>query len=55
MAETTTETTTPTWKVMAVVYPQFVQWVVQKYGPRPEGAIVREDWDRYVALYESQP
>lgn len=36
---------------MAVVYPEFVQWVVQKFGPVPEGPIDRNMWDKYREEY----
>lgn len=37
----------PTWRDLATVHPEFVQWVVQTYGPLPEGEVKEEDYERY--------
>ena len=44
----------PTWKDLAKAHPGFVQWVVQRFGPLPEGPIVQADYERYVAEYEKE-
>lgn len=36
-----------TWKEFAWIYPQFVQWIVQKYGGVPDGQVKREDYERF--------
>jgi len=43
-----------TWNQIAIAYPEFVQWVVQTYGPMPEGPIQHEDYVRYKELYENR-
>lgn len=37
-----------TWKDLAKSYPEFVQWIVQKFGPLPEGEISADDYNRYA-------
>ena len=44
---------TVTWKQLAVMYPEFVQAVVQKFGPLPTGPVRRYDFERYRGLWES--
>ena len=41
----------PTWKDVAVLQPAFVQWIVQRFGPLPDGGIVPDDYDKYVTAY----
>ena len=41
----------PTWADLAIVYPQFVQWVVQRDGPLSDGPILQEDYERLTAAY----
>lgn len=41
----------PTWKELAPMYPEFVAWVVQRYGPLPEGPIEQELYDRATDAY----
>lgn len=36
---------------LAVMYPEFVQWVVQKYGSLPEGQVKKDDYEKYLAEY----
>jgi hypothetical protein len=48
------ETPTMTWKLLAGLYPEFVQWVVQRYCPQPDGPISRADYDLYAYEYERQ-
>lgn len=43
----------PTWRDLAPVYPEFVQWAVQTYGPLLDGPISEDDYNRLVAEYES--
>lgn len=40
-----------TWKELAVHFPEFVQWIVQRYGGVPEGPIKREDYLRFQTEY----
>jgi hypothetical protein len=40
------------WKEFALLYPEFVEWIVQKFGPLPEGAIDEEDYNRFKLAYE---
>ena len=45
-----------TWKDVAVRYPEFVQWIVAKFGGLPEGPVRPNDYNRFVtAYYESAP
>jgi len=37
----------------AITVPQFVQWVVQRYGPQPE-EWTREQYDTYVQAYNHE-
>jgi hypothetical protein len=46
---------TPTWKELARTYPEFVQWVVQRYGPLPDGPINEADYTRYATEYQGGP
>lgn len=41
-----------TWRDLALVYPGFVQWLVQKHGPLPDGPVLEEDYNRFKAEYE---
>lgn len=41
-----------TWKELAAKLPEFVQWVVQRHGPLPEGPIREADYNRFKAEYE---
>jgi len=43
-----------TWRWVATQFPEFVQWVVQRHGPLPDGKVVPEDYDRYAAEYRSE-
>jgi hypothetical protein len=43
---------TPTWKELARTYPEFVQWVVQRYGPVPDGLINEADYTKYAIEYQ---
>ena len=40
-----------TWKVLATMYPEFVQWAVQKHGPLPEGLVEEELYASLSAEY----
>jgi hypothetical protein len=40
-----------TWRVLAVYYPEFVEWIVQRHGPLPEGGIVQADYERFRDEY----
>lgn len=44
----------PTWKDIALFYPHFVQWIVQKYGSVPDGPATEEDYDRFKVEYEKE-
>ena len=41
-----------TWKEVVPLFPEFTQWIVQKYGPLPDGEITESDWSRYIQEYE---
>jgi hypothetical protein len=43
-----------TWKELATVYPDFVQWVVQVYGPLPEGDVTEADYERFGTAYDAR-
>lgn len=40
-----------TWRDVAVIVPDFVQWIVQKHGPLPEGQVDIELYAHYLAEY----
>ena len=42
-----------TWKDVAANYPEFVQWVVARFGPLPDGPIQQEDYERFAAAYQA--
>lgn len=42
-----------TWKELAAEFPEFVQWVVQKYGPLPEGPVSEEEIIRYTEEFRA--
>jgi hypothetical protein len=41
-----------TWNDVAYQHPEFVAWVVQRYGPLPEGPVIEEDYERYRTAWE---
>jgi hypothetical protein len=43
-----------TWRDLALRYPEFVQWAVQKHGPLPDGPIRQEDYERLKAEFEGE-
>jgi hypothetical protein len=43
-----------TWKHLAIQYPEFVQWIVAKFGPLPDGKIKQEDYERFAEAYQRQ-
>jgi hypothetical protein len=43
-----------TWHDIAEVYPVFVQWIVAKYGPLPDGEVSEEDYERFSAAYNQR-
>jgi hypothetical protein len=43
-----------TWRDIATANPYFVQWVVQRFGPLPDGAIKRDDYDKFVDAYNKR-
>ena len=44
----------PTWNDIARIYPQFVQWVVQKHGPLPDGPAKQADYEKYATAYDAR-
>lgn len=42
-----------TWKKIARAYPEFVQWVVQTYGPVGDGEVDPEHYQRMVRAYNN--
>jgi hypothetical protein len=42
------------WEDLAKIYPEFVQWVVQRFGPLPDGPVLEEDYDRFKDAYETR-
>lgn len=40
------------WKDLASAYPEFVTWIVQRYGGVPEGKVKESDYNKYVAAYQ---
>ncbi len=40
-----------TWRQIAQRYPEFVQWVVQTFGPLPGGEVQQADYERYADAY----
>jgi hypothetical protein len=45
---------TPTWRALAIQYPDFVQYIVTRYGPLPAGPIEEEDYERFKVAYEAK-
>lgn len=43
-----------TWRDIAIQLPQFTQWVVQRFGPLPDGEVSREEYERYAAAYKQE-
>lgn len=42
---------TYTWKDVAAIVPEFVQWVVRKHGPLPDGRVDLELYAHYLSQY----
>lgn len=42
-----------TWRDLAARFPEFVQWIVARFGPLPDGPIREADYERFKAAYES--
>jgi hypothetical protein len=42
-----------TWRELAAIQPEFVQWVAQRHGGLPEGPIEDADYERFKAEYEA--
>ena len=42
-----------TWKAIAELYPTFVQWVVQRHGPLPDGVVSEAVYNEYKTEYEN--
>jgi hypothetical protein len=40
------------WKDVAVHYPEFVQWIVAKFGPLPDGEVNRADYEWFAEAYQ---
>lgn len=43
-----------TWKDIAQIYPEFVEWVVERRGPLPDGKVKRVDYEEFVVQYEME-
>ena len=41
----------PTWAEVTTMYPEFVQWVVQRKGGTPTGPILGADWEKWRSEY----
>ena len=41
-----------TWTQLANLYPIEVAWIVQRYGPSPDGNIQQKDYERYRDAYD---
>jgi hypothetical protein len=39
------------WRDIAERYPEFVQWVVARFGPLPEGEVKEADYERFKGAY----
>jgi hypothetical protein len=40
------------WRDVAVAYPEFVQWIVAKFGPLPDGPVRQADYEKFRTAYE---
>lgn len=40
-----------TWNDVTAIVPEFVQWIVQKHGPLPEGQVDLELYAEYLTEY----
>lgn len=43
-----------TWNDIAAAHPEFVQWIVQKYGPLADGPVEEELYTQMKAEYETE-
>ncbi|MGB9113508.1 MAG: hypothetical protein WCF24_12380 [Acidimicrobiales bacterium] len=43
-----------TWKDIAQIYPEFVEWIEQRCGPLPDGNVKRADYEELVVRYEME-
>jgi hypothetical protein len=43
-----------TWKDLTVQYPEFVQWVVARFGPLPDGKVTQADYECFAEAYRNQ-
>lgn len=41
------------WKTLALLYPRFVEWIVQNHGGVPEGLVKQSDYERYSSEFET--
>lgn len=41
-----------TWRELAGRFPEFVQWVAQRYGPLSDGPVIEADYERFRTAYE---
>jgi len=41
------------WKDAAVRFPEFVQWIVARFGPLPDGEIREADYSRFCRFYNA--
>jgi hypothetical protein len=40
-----------TWNDAAIRFPEFVQWIVARFGPLPDGEIKETDYIRFYNAY----
>lgn len=43
-----------TWNDVAAAHPDFVQWVVARFGPLPDGEVTADDYSRFKSAYEAE-
>lgn len=43
-----------TWNDLAVAAPEFVQWIVARYGPLPDGDVDEADFNRFAMIYHDE-
>jgi hypothetical protein len=41
-----------TWRDIAVRFPEFAAWAVQREGPLPDGEVREEDYERLALAYK---
>lgn len=41
-----------TWETISEVNPRWVEWLVQTYGPLPDGEVEQEQFEEYAKAFK---